>query len=103
MVNATSEVIWTWNLLRFLRLPVPPTHLHCDNQAAIHITNNPVFHQRTKHFEVDCHFVCEHIMLGASMLYSNTEQPANIFIKALGSIRKVSYYVRCILNLHAPT
>jgi len=59
MANATSEVVWIHNLLLSLGVSVLTIQLYCYNQAAVHIANNPVFHERTKHIEVDCHFVRE--------------------------------------------
>ena len=42
--------------------------MYCDNQAAIYIVNNPTFHERTKHIEVDYHCVREMVMNGISSL-----------------------------------
>ncbi|KAL0318213.1 UNVERIFIED_CONTAM: Retrovirus-related Pol polyprotein from transposon RE1 [Sesamum calycinum] len=87
MAHTTSEILWLKNLLKELGFmyddPVP---MHCDNQAAIHIASNPVFHERTKHIEVDCHFVREAIM--SQKIYTpftpSSGQRADIFTKALG-------------------
>ena len=38
--------------------------LLCDNQAAMHIGSNPIFHEWIKYIEINCHFVCEKIQLG---------------------------------------
>jgi len=64
MANATGETIWIRNLLTFLGVSIPSTKMYCDNQTTIHITNYPVFHELTKHIEVDCHFVRERIISG---------------------------------------
>ena len=58
MAVVTCELKWMIGLLKSLGVtqqgPVP---LECDSQSALYIAHNPVFHERTKHIEVDCHFV----------------------------------------------
>jgi hypothetical protein len=56
----TSEVIWILKILKDLNLEnFLPVSLHCDSNSAIKIAANPVFHERTKHLEIDLHFVRE--------------------------------------------
>jgi hypothetical protein len=60
MASTTSKMIWIKQLLADLNIIThSPMKMFCDNQAACHIASNPVFHERTKHIEVDCHFIRE--------------------------------------------
>nr|XP_043639756.1 uncharacterized mitochondrial protein AtMg00810-like [Erigeron canadensis] len=55
MATTVSEVLWMrWLLKDFEINLTEATPLYCDNEAARHIANNPVFHERTKHVEMDC-------------------------------------------------
>ncbi|XP_015166313.1 uncharacterized mitochondrial protein AtMg00810-like [Solanum tuberosum] len=57
MAAVTAEIIWLTGLLRDLGVVLSsPVGLFCDNKAALQIANNPIFHERTKHIEIDCYF-----------------------------------------------
>ncbi|CAH9138265.1 unnamed protein product [Cuscuta epithymum] len=106
MAVTVSEILWLRWLLHDLTVPqTGPTSLFCDNQAARHIALNPVFHERTKHVEMDCYFVRERVASGEIQpcCISTTHQIADIFTKALGTDRfqflKSKLGVR---NLHTP-
>lgn len=62
MVHGVCEPIWIKRILLDLGVEVLiPMKLICDNQAAVKIANNPVQHDRTKHVEVDRHFIKDHL------------------------------------------
>jgi hypothetical protein len=65
MAHTTFELAWLKHLLQELHFcVVGQMGLVCDNQSALHLPSNPVFYQRTKHIEVDCHFLREKIITG---------------------------------------
>ena len=80
----TSELLWLRWLLKDLGVSTSSATLYSDNQSAIHIAHNDEFHERTKHIEIDCHFIRYHLVHGALKLFSvsSKDQLADIFTKS---------------------
>lgn len=88
MADTTCEIVWLRVLLADFGVPqLTPTMLFCDNLSALYIASNPVFHERTKHIEIDCHLVREKLLKGviATGHVSTHMQPADLLTKSLCS------------------
>ncbi|XP_019082567.1 PREDICTED: uncharacterized protein LOC109125407 [Camelina sativa] len=71
MALATNELVWMQQLLTTLQVPVQKqAKLFCDNKSAMHIANNPVFHERTKHVEIDCYVTRDQVKNGFLKFWS---------------------------------
>jgi hypothetical protein len=88
VANGVAEATWLRQLL--LELQVPPSRymlVYCDNISAVYLSNNPVQHQRTKHVEIDLHFIQEKVTIGQVRIHHvpMTSQFADVFTKGLPS------------------
>lgn len=104
MENCNCEIIWFIALLKDFGInQIDVVVMYCHNQFAISLLKNPVQHERTKHVELDCHFIREKVAEGIiETQYVHTSlQLANLFTKALPKpgfynlLRKMS-----ICNIH---
>lgn len=104
VANVVSEACWLRNLLLELHCPLrQATIVYCDNVSAIYLSSNPVHHQRTKHVELDIHFVREKVALGeVRVLHVPSRfQFADIFTKGLS--RELFLDFRSSLCVRPPT
>jgi phage gp36-like protein len=63
--SAEAEATWLRQLLHELQTPPSRCTLaYCDNISAVYLSTNPIQHQRTKHVEIDLHFVREKVAIG---------------------------------------
>ncbi|GJW41480.1 NBS-containing resistance-like protein [Tanacetum coccineum] len=86
VANVVSESCWLRNLLLELHCPLQKaTLVYCDNVSTIFLSGNPVQHQRTKHIEMDIHFVREKVARGEVRILHvpSRYQIADIFTKGL--------------------
>ncbi|XP_071695879.1 uncharacterized mitochondrial protein AtMg00810-like [Rutidosis leptorrhynchoides] len=86
VANAVAETCWIRNLLRELHCPLTSaTLVYCDNISSVYLSSNPVQHQRTKHIEIDIHFVRDLVAQGQVRVLHvpSRYQFADIFTKGL--------------------
>eukprot|EP00253_Pinus_taeda_P001826 PITA_01826 len=103
--TTSCEAIWLRELLvNLFRRNMEVTRIICDNQSCIKLSENPVFHDRSKHIDIQCHFVRDCVQRGAVQLsYTPTgEQVANILTKALGK-SKFDYFTKKMGMEKGPT
>ena len=82
--DTTSKLLWLRWLLKDLGMSTSSaTPLYCDIQSAIHIAHNDIFHERTKHIKIDCHFI-RYLVHGTLKLFSvsSRDQLVDIFTKS---------------------
>lgn len=88
LASAAAELTWLTYILRDVgvSLYTPPV-LYCDNLSALYMTVNPILHARTKHIELDYHFVREKVAKGAliTKFVCSFDQIADIFTKGLSN------------------
>ncbi|XP_065882218.1 uncharacterized mitochondrial protein AtMg00810-like [Euphorbia lathyris] len=103
VANVVSETCWIRNLLLELHCPIrKSTLVYCDNVSAVYLSENPVQHQRTKHVEMDIHFVREKVAKGEVRVLHvpSRHQLADIFTKGLPSVLFDDF--RASLNVRPP-
>ena len=101
LAHAASEVIWVQSLLAELQIKLSTIPIMwCDNQGAIALAYNPVYQAKTKHVELDIHFIRDRVASKEiTMCYVPSEdQTADVLTKALTFTQ--FHYLRSKLNVH---
>ncbi|XP_020961341.1 uncharacterized protein LOC110263845 [Arachis ipaensis] len=103
---ATREAQWLSYVLHDLGVPIQkPINIYCDSNSVIYIATNPVFHERTKHIEADCHIVYDKLQENLNHLLSISihNQTADILTKPLAPGPFHAAYSKLgLLNLFSP-
>ena len=107
MTAVVSEFVWLKGLLINLSISYDQLALlYCDSKATIHIAASLVYHERTKHIELDCHFVREKIQDGLVKTFhvSTKHQLADLLTKPLGHQRFSNLLCKMgMSNIYAPS
>jgi hypothetical protein len=107
MTGTCCVLTWLRYLLTDLHMPVSdPITLFCDNQDALHIVKNHVFHERTRHIEMDCHFIRDKILQGevVTRYVISSQQLVDVFTKALGKEKFKQLICKLgVIDIHSPT
>ncbi|CAN6708851.1 unnamed protein product [Malus baccata var. baccata] len=89
LAYTAAELSWLRSLFKDLHLYLDSPQIWCDNISSIALASNPVFHARTKHLEVDYHYVREQVVRGQLLVnyLCSQDQLADLFTKGLSSSR----------------
>ncbi|CAL9022395.1 unnamed protein product, partial [Prunus brigantina] len=88
LANSACELVWLKQLLQEIHITLrKPPVIWCDNISAIALAHNPVFHSKTRHMEIDVHFVRERVQRKEMQVchLSSTEQLGDILTKSLAA------------------
>ncbi|RVX02174.1 Retrovirus-related Pol polyprotein from transposon RE1 [Vitis vinifera] len=99
--SPAAELTWMSFILNDLHIPLASTPtLYCDNTSALHMTINPVFHARSKHIELDYHFVRERVALGllVTQHISIEKQVADLFTKPMSKAALSNFQTKLCLQ-----
>lgn len=89
LVSTVAEIVWLVGLFSELGVSITlPIPLYCDSKSAMQIAANLVFHERTKHIDIDCHFIHEKVQQGLveTMYLPSAEQPVDLLTKGLSCL-----------------
>ncbi|MCO5594353.1 hypothetical protein L7F22_048383 [Adiantum nelumboides] len=83
--EACKEAIWLGRLVTDLGIKEETSMLHCDSQSAIQLARSTVYHSKTKHVDVKCHFIREMVEDKQVQLVKvhTTDNPADLLTKGL--------------------
>ncbi|GJY86066.1 ribonuclease H-like domain-containing protein [Tanacetum coccineum] len=90
LASVSSEVIWIFKILKDFNCDIfLPVSFYCDSNSAIKIAANPVFHERTKHLEIDLHFVRKSFLNGVvkTIKVDSASQIEDILAKRLDTVQ----------------
>lgn len=89
LASTVTELVWLVGLLKSLEAEIAlPVKIYSDSKSAIQLAANPVYHKRTKHIEIDCHFIREKLQQRLiDISYIPTQNPADILTKGLNRVQ----------------
>jgi hypothetical protein len=90
LAEGAKKSVWLWNLLVDMHISQErPTMLFCDNQPSIKLVKNHVYHARTKHIEIEYHYIKESVVIGdVEVAYIPiTKQEADMLTKPMGRLK----------------
>ncbi|KAH9750824.1 retrovirus-related pol polyprotein from transposon RE1 [Citrus sinensis] len=101
LASVSAELTWLQSLFSELGIScIEKPIIWCDNISATELAKNPVYHSRTKHIEIDMHFIRNKVLAGELIIHyvPSEEQIADIMTKPLSFVR--FNYLRSKLNVH---